>query len=671
MSRRNFRAQTARAVTDKRLQNAVRKTADLLTAMRAKTTDSKPGFEELRAWGRARKLEISGNLDHWAKLFAAKVVESGATVHWAKDAAEANRIIVALARERGITTAVKSKSMTTEEIGLNTALAKAGVEVTETDLGEFIIQLAGEHPSHIMAPAIHRNQDEVRQLFAEKIGAPADLDVEGMVRFARKVLRQRFLQAGMGITGCNFAVADTGTIAIVTNEGNGRMCTTLPKVQVALVGLEKLIPSLQDLPDFLSLLTCSATGQRASSYINMTTGPRRAGETEGPQELHVVLLDNGRRDIAIGPWREIMHCLHCSACLNHCPVYKAVGGHAYQSPYCGPMGSVLSSTLWGTAAYPDLANACTLCGRCAEVCAVKIPLPEYHRSLRTPSGKTSFFSNMAARLTSFPGAYIPGVRALRKVLRNRQLAGILPKINTSAASWALNHELPQPRVEQDFRQWWQARSRTEPHVQLRRVALQEVQHSVPAADSCEYDLYALYRQRSGVLGVEVAEISLQDIPKRMQDLRAEEGGAIVALPQGGWPKALYRVLFDSLAATDFQVVGCTADQAFDRVLLDQARIGITYSQAYLAETGSLIFAAGPGHGTLASLLPEVQLTLTPRSGLYADLKSYMAHTPQAMPSRLIQVSGPSRTGDIEGTMTVGVHGPRRVIHWILDDSECI
>lgn len=382
MSRRNFRAQSARAVTNKRLQNAVRKTADLLTTMRAKTTNSKSGFEELRAWGRSRKLEISDNLDHWSRMFAGKVVEQGATVHWAKDAAEANRIIAAIACKRGITTAVKSKSMTTEEIELNTALEKAGVQVTETDLGEFIIQLAGEHPSHIMAPAIHRNQDEVRQLFVEKIGASTDLDVEGMVRFARKVLRQRFLKAGMGITGCNFAVADTGTIAIVTNEGNGRMCTTLPKVQVALVGMEKLIPSLKDLPDFLSLLTCSATGQRASSYINMTTGPRRSGETEGPQELHVVLLDNGRSDIAVSPWREIMHCLHCSACLNHCPVYKAVGGHAYESPYCGPMGSVLSSTLWGAAEYSDLPNACTLCGRCAEVCAVKIPLPEYHRSLR-------------------------------------------------------------------------------------------------------------------------------------------------------------------------------------------------------------------------------------------------------------------------------------------------
>ena len=672
MSGRNFRAQSATAVANKRLQNAVRKTADLLTTMRAKTTNGKPGFEELRTWGRSRKLAVSGDVEHWSRMFAGNLSKLGATVHWAKDGAEARRIIVTIARERGITTAVKSKSMTTEEIELNTALEHAGVEVTETDLGEFIIQLAGERPSHIMAPAIHRNQDEVRQLFAEKLGAPADLDVEGMVRFARSVLRLRFLTAGMGITGCNFAVADSGTIAIVTNEGNGRMCTTLPNVQVALVGLEKLIPSVHDLPDFLSLLTCSATGQRASSYINLTTGPRRFGETEGPQELHVVLLDNGRRAIAASPWREIMHCLHCSACLNHCPVYRAVGGHAYESPYCGPMGSVLSSTLWGTVEYPDLPNACTLCGSCAEVCGVKIPLPEFHRSLRNRNGKTAFSSTIAAWLTAFPGGYATAIRLLGKVLRHPQLAGFLPGINKSAANWALNHQLPQPKAEQDFRQWWLQRRRTEPQPQLRGASVDQVQHSsVPPAASTEQDLYALYCRRAALLGVEVTAISLQDIPDRLQKLRREEDASIVALPRGGWPKRLHQVLLDSLVAGECQVAECSADQAFDITLLDHARIGITYSRAYFAETGSLIFTAGPGYGTLASLLPEVQLTLTPRTCLYADLKSYMADTPQAMPSRLIQASGPSRTGDIEGTMTVGVHGPRRVIHWILDDAECV
>ena len=669
MSRRNFRAQSARAISNKRLQNAVRKTAGLLTSMRARTTDSKPGFEELRAWGRSRKLEVSANLDHWSDMFAAKLKELGAQVHWARDAAEANRIIATIARERGVSTAVKSKSMTTEEIELNHALQQAGVEVTETDLGEFIIQLAGEHPSHIMAPAIHRNQDEVRQLFAEKIGAPKDLDVEGMVRFARKVLRQRFLDAGMGITGCNFAVADSGTIAIVTNEGNGRMCTTLPRVQVALVGMEKLIPSLADLPDFLSLLTCSATGQRASSYINMTTGPRREGETEGPEELHVVLLDNGRRDIAVSPWREMLHCLHCSACLNHCPVYKAVGGHAYESPYCGPMGSVLSSTLWGSEEYPDLANACTLCGRCAEVCAVKIPLPDYHRSLRNRSGKVAFSSDIAARLTTSPVAYRNGLQALRKVLRNPQLAGMLPKLNKSAGNWAMNHEMPQPKEEPGFRQWWQQRQKTGPHLHLKRETLQDKTEATPHPEE-EQDLFSLYLQRSAAIGVEVAELARQEIPGRLQQLLTQEDCSLVALPQGSWPGELHQLLSDSLAAGDCQIAACAADQAFDMALLDQARVGITFSKAYLAETGSLVFATGPGHGTLASLLPEVQLTLTARSVLYADLKAYMADNSEAMPSRLIQVSGPSRTGDIEGTMTVGVHGPRRVIHWIIDDAEC-
>ena len=402
LTRHSFRLASARAIPDARLRAAVRKTAGVLADMRAKTVASKPDFDALRDWGRSRKIEVSGNLAKWADQFAASVERQGGIVHRAKDAADAGRIITEIAKAHGVQVAVKSKSMTSEEVGLNQLMQAAGVEVTETDLGEFIIQLADEHPSHILAPAIHRSQDEVRSLFAEKLCAPDNLDVEGMVRFARKVLRHRFLEAGMGITGCNFAVADTGTVTIVTNEGNGRMCTSLPPVHVALVGMEKIIPSIKDLPDFLSLLTCSATGQRASSYISMTTGPRRAGECEGPEEVHVVLLDNGRTNIAAGPWREILHCLHCGSCLNHCPVYNAVGGHAYESPYSGPMGTVLSSLIWGENIYPDLANACTLCGRCVDYCAVKVPLRSFHRTLRNRNRQATLKNLLPARLAAYP-----------------------------------------------------------------------------------------------------------------------------------------------------------------------------------------------------------------------------------------------------------------------------
>jgi L-lactate dehydrogenase complex protein LldF len=668
----NFRTASTQAVANKRVQTAVRKTADLLADMRAATVKSKTEFDELRRWGRARKLEISANLEFWAHQFATKVEERGGIVHWAKDAQQAGEIIADIARSRGVTTAVKSKSMTSEEIGLNAVLETAGIEVSETDLGEFIIQLFGEHPSHILAPAIHRNQDEVRQLFAEKLGAPPDLDVIGLVRFARKVLRDRFLNAGMGITGCNFAVADSGTVTIVTNEGNGRMCTTLPPLQVALVGMEKLIPSLQDLPDFLSLLTCSATGQRASSYINMTTGPRRADECEGPEEYHVVLLNNGRSDIATSPWREILHCLHCSACLNHCPVYKAVGGHAYESPYCGPMGSILSATLWGSEAYPDLANACTLCGRCNEVCAVQIPLRDYHRTLRnrnTSSTIKAMPSQLAAQSTARSAAYRLGMQALRKLLDNQPLSNLLPRINQSAANWTQNHELPEPQAQHDFRKWWRQRSQSQPQVMLKRSdqTQQRQPQQTPLNES--EDLFAHYRQRAAAVGIEVVEITTTELDVKLKALLQEEETTDIALPQGNWPQELHQQIATLLNDSGCHVATTTADRSWDMTLLDKAKIGISYSPNYLAETGSLVFSAGPGHGTLASLLPEVQLSISPRLGLLKDLNAYMAAHPGQLPSRLIQVSGPSRTGDIEGTMTAGVHGPRRVIHWILSDSD--
>lgn len=672
--RHNFRASSAQAIPNKRLQAAVRKTAGLLARMRANTVSTKPDFEDLRSWGRSRKLPVSGNLEYWAGEFTSKVEALGGVVHRAKDATEAGQIITQIARNRGIQTAVKSKSMTTEEVGLNQVLQAAGIEVTETDLGEFIIQLAGEHPSHILAPAIHRNQDEVRKLFAEKLGAPDNLDVEGMVRFARKVLRHRFLEAGMGITGCNFAVADTGTVTIVTNEGNGRMCTTLPPVHVALVGMEKIIPSIDDLPDFLSLLTCSATGQRSSSYISMTTGPRRPGETEGPEELHVVLLDNGRTSIAASPWREILHCLHCGSCLNHCPVYNAVGGHAYESPYSGPMGTVLSSLIWGDTIYPDLANACSLCGRCAEVCAVKIPLPEYHRTLRNRSQKPNTASHLAARLATQPFAYRRGIRTLRRLLRSHSVAGMLPKLNKSAANWASCRELPVPHSDQNFRDWWQQHRPDRSGPTLKRVDPQPRQEDVKptsvATAPDNQELFERYQQRAGALGVEIKEIKRAELPQLITSLLEEESVSCTALPSHGWPEDLHNQIAETLDQADCHVAATEDNVHGTGWHMDDlvtARLGITYSPAYIAETGSMIFPAAAGKGTLASLLPEVHVGISPASTLVADLKAYFAGTDESMPSRLTQISGPSRTGDIEGTMTVGVHGPRRVIHWILQD----
>ncbi|MBV8659228.1 MAG: iron-sulfur cluster-binding protein [Burkholderiales bacterium] len=345
-------------------------------------------FEALRDAGQAIRDAVLANLGHWLTEFERAAEARGVTVHWARDADEACRIVAEIARAGGVRTAVKSKSMVTEEIGLNAALGAAGVEVVETDLGEYVIQLANERPSHIVAPIIHKNRDEVADLFeahhARDRQDPAWRDdIAGLCREAREVLRPKFLQADMGISGANFLIAETGSAMIVTNEGNGRLCTTLPRIHVAITGIEKVVPTLDDAATLLRLLTRSATGQPISNYVSLLTGPRDMGAAEGPEAMHVVLLDNGRAELlADEKLRPMLRCIRCGACMNHCPVYQSIGGHPYGWVYPGPMGSVLTPHFLGLEAAPDLPNAATLCGQCEVACPVKIPLPDMLRTLR-------------------------------------------------------------------------------------------------------------------------------------------------------------------------------------------------------------------------------------------------------------------------------------------------
>ena len=297
---------------------------------------------------------------------------------------EANAIIAGLASSRGVKLVVKSKSMVSEEMGLNDALAGMGVEAVETDLGEYIIQLAEETPFHIIAPAMHKTRQDVSHLFAQKINRPNLEEIEEMAEAARGSLREKFLEADMGITGANFMVAETGTLVIVTNEGNGRLCTSAPRIHVALTGMEKVIPSLEDLAVFLRLLPRAATGQRITSYVSFISGPKRPQDEDGPEEFHLVIVDNGRSDLLKDPdLRESLACIRCGACLNICPVYRKVGGHAYGWVYPGPIGAVVSPVLVGLKQAKDLPYASSLCGACREVCPVKINIPHMLLRLRT------------------------------------------------------------------------------------------------------------------------------------------------------------------------------------------------------------------------------------------------------------------------------------------------
>ncbi|MBI4638315.1 MAG: iron-sulfur cluster-binding protein [Candidatus Rokubacteria bacterium] len=377
-----FRERAEQALKDDFLREALTIATTKFIGLRREAFDDFPEGEGLRDRAREIKEATLQHLDRYLEQLVDAVERQGGHVHYATTAEEARAIILDVARRTGARLAVKSKSMATEEIHLNEALERAGVTPVETDLGEYIIQLAHERPSHIIAPAIHKTKGQVADLFAREVGRKVAADPEVLTRIARGELREKFLQADLGITGANFAVADTGTLVLVTNEGNGRMVTSLPRVHVAVMGVEKIVPSLSDLMVFLAILAKSATGQKLSSYTTLVQGPRRAGELEGPEELHLVLLDNGRIAQLAGPLRESLYCLRCGACLNVCPVYRQIGGHAYGYTYPGPIGILLTAMLEGPGSVKELAHASSLCGACAEACPVRIDIPRMLIELR-------------------------------------------------------------------------------------------------------------------------------------------------------------------------------------------------------------------------------------------------------------------------------------------------
>ncbi len=382
-ARIDFARNAEHALEDVFLQGALQTAMTRFRGLRQAVVDEVPDWQVLRAHAHAVKMHVLANLAHYLEQLETQVSAVGGVVHWARDAADARRLIADLARARDVRTIVKSKSMTTEELELNPALEAGGVQVLETDLGEYILQLADERPSHIIAPAVHKSKAAIAALLAEKLGVPVYDEPEQLTHVAREVLRERFLSAEMGISGVNFAIAETGTLVVVENEGNARLTITLPRVHVAVMGIEKVLPRLADLGVFLTLLPRSATGQRMSSYVSCVTGPRREGEVDGPEEFHLVIVDNGRSTIHADPiMREALACIRCGACLNVCPVFERTGGHAYGSVYSGPIGAVITPLLVGLDAAGDLPFASSLCGACGEVCPVKIDLPRLLLNLR-------------------------------------------------------------------------------------------------------------------------------------------------------------------------------------------------------------------------------------------------------------------------------------------------
>ncbi|MGA9410971.1 MAG: LutB/LldF family L-lactate oxidation iron-sulfur protein [Roseobacter sp.] len=460
-----FAANVTRALAEPTLKIALDRTTTLLRTRRAKVIDEFAEYAQARAAAQKIKDHTLDNLGHYLRQFEENAIASGAKVYWAETPADARKIVTEICRSEEAKTATRVKSMLGEEIGIAEALTDAGVERIETDLAEHIIQLAGDPPSHIVMPAMHKTQEQVAELFARKHKEPsAEQDVTSLVGSARRELRSKFMNADISISGANFLIAETGSFVTVTNEGNAELTTTPPNTHIVTVGIEKMVPSLKHAAVFLRLLSRAAIGTEITQYTTFFNGPKRTVDRDGPENLHIVLVDNHRSDMLSDFLRPMLRCIRCGACMNHCPVYAAVGGHAYGAVYPGPMGSVLTPAMTGLKGTKDLPNACTLNGRCQEVCPVNIPLPDMLRSLRArqfeqdmPSGMSKWGLRVWAMLATRPALYRLGTAAsnlaLRMMARGRGKITSVPL----AGGWTRTRDLPQPEAGTFMQQYKKGR----------------------------------------------------------------------------------------------------------------------------------------------------------------------------------------------------------------------
>lgn len=459
---RDFIARSREGIANEPLQDSLAILGSGLPLLRQMALDQLGDFEARREALKQVKDHTLDNLRHYLEQFESNVEARGGQVHWASTPEAFNAIIADLCESAGARRVIKGKSMVTEETGLNETLVGRGLQLRETDLGEYIIQLAAEKPSHIVGPAIHKTVDQVRELFYahHPLGERPLADPKAIVTEARQVLREDFRNADVGIIGANALVAETGSTMLVTNEGNGDLCSNLPRMQIVATSIDKVIPRLEDASAMLQLLTRSATGQAITCYTSFYSGPRAAEESAGPEQFHVVLLDNGRSDMLAGRYRDMLRCIRCGSCLNHCPVYTHVGGHAYGWVYPGPMGSVLTPLMQGLESSSDLANACTTCGRCQQACPMDIPLPDMLRDLRAEA--------MEQHFTPRPWRW--GIRAWSNLLRSpwwyRQVTGFLLPLMAKAGrrtgrfrkvfvpnGWSVVRDIPAPQGQTFLNQW--------------------------------------------------------------------------------------------------------------------------------------------------------------------------------------------------------------------------
>jgi len=672
-----FRAHVRRALADPALQQALDRNAERRRAAWG------PAFASLTdaAAVRRRATEIRrrtiDELDPQLQAFIQQLGTNGVVVHRAATASDACRIIVELLRDHGAQRVVKAKSMVTEEITLNRALTAAGIEVVESDLGEFIVQLRGEPPAHITAPAIHLRREDVARTFEAHLGMTYTTEVEAMTAAARRALRSKFLEAQAGISGVNFGVAETGTLCLVTNEGNGRMVTTLPRLHIAVMGVERLVPTLADLSVMLDVLSRAGTGQQRTSYVTLLQGPRAEGDPDGPSERHVVLVDNGRLALRDSPLAESLACIRCGACLNACPVYQEIGGHAYGSIYPGPIGSVVSPGLWGTAAFGHLATASTLCGACRDACPVGIDLPTLLlrvRAERAADRRPPAWLRSGMRLLAFAigssGRFRAGLRAAGAAsLLTPKRDGWIRRLPPPLSGWTGTRDFP-PLARPPFRDRWSdlaAKADAPEGISLRaRRPSPETPPSTTARGTPRERFTSAAREA----GCEIVECTSAGLPDEIIGALGEVGAQdlLTWKSEGrGWGSLLRRLEGDGI-----RLLTPALPRQGDRATLAgyaAVPVGLTGAVAGLADAGTLVLPAGPGRSQLASLLPPIHLAVLHESEIYDSLESWLPNDGLrwlSTQSAVVLITGPSRTADIEMTLTVGVHGPGRVVVFLVE-----
>ena len=682
-----LRRRIRQALANPALQSALDKNAQRRKEVRHQAFASLPAAGvPLKGAAHAIRTDTLNNLETLLETFIRNAQANGMQVHRARDAAEARRLVLEIAQRHNARLVAKSKSMVSEEIELNAALEQAGMRVVETDLGEFIVQLRGEKPAHIITPAVHLRRQDVGRTFAEKLNVPITTDVAEMNAVARRTLREVFLSAEVGISGVNFGVAESGTLCILTNEGNGRMVTTLPRVHIALLGMERLVPDWEALAVMLDLLPRSATGQKLTTYVSLLNRPRQANDPDGPQERHVIILDNGRATLREGPLREALLCIRCGACLNACPTFQEMGGHAYvgragqPTPYPGPIGSVVSPGLFGMADFGALAKACTLCGACAQACPVGVPLPDLLLEVRRQWTETHPPEVRATRLGMRAYAWVmthPGVYRLI-----RRLAALGMRLLPRQDGWVTH--LPPP-----LNAW--TRSRHFPLMALGQAGhAPTVNHRLeksalpkqakpenpgPAGTATAPPLppAATFRAELQALGGEVIPCSPSTLGTALADWLCAKGAQRVLVPlRQAIPVGVWETLRGAgLGLEEASLPPTDPERRQTLQHLAEAQAGIAIGAAGLAVTGTVVLYGEPGHPQGSSLLPPISAIILREADIHRDLAAFIQSGGKSQmreKSSVVLVSGPSRTADIEMTLTIGVHGPGQVGVFLLSDN---